>query len=90
MHYFNLISIFYKHLYLLLIFQGVPVIIVALSAGIGSEGYGTPKACWISMDKGHIWVFIGPVIGVILVSLNFVCYVKLFHLLIKKIYWNRR
>ena len=46
----------------------MPVIIVAVSAAIRSGGYGTDRVCWISTEKGLIWAFAGPVLGVIAVS----------------------
>ncbi|KAH9489815.1 hypothetical protein Btru_036393, partial [Bulinus truncatus] len=46
-----------------------PFIIVSLTMAITSlEGYGTTTHCWITVDKGVIWAFTGPVIAVILVG----------------------
>uniref|UniRef100_A0A803JJ41 Adhesion G protein-coupled receptor E1 n=1 Tax=Xenopus tropicalis TaxID=8364 RepID=A0A803JJ41_XENTR len=38
---------------------GVPAVIVAISAGVRSDGYGTGKSCWLSLNL--IWSFLGPV-----------------------------
>ena len=34
-------------------------------------GYGYGFRCWLSLDKGYIWSFIGPVIAIIAVRDNF-------------------
>ena len=34
-------------------------------------GYGYGFRCWLSLNKGFIWSFIGPVIGIIAVRDNF-------------------
>ncbi|XP_041443708.1 adhesion G protein-coupled receptor E1 [Xenopus laevis] len=38
---------------------GVPAVIVAISAAVRSEGYGTGKSCWLNLSV--IWSFLGPV-----------------------------
>nr|XP_019819155.1 PREDICTED: putative adhesion G protein-coupled receptor E4P [Bos indicus] len=48
---------------------GVPAVIVAVSAAINPQGYGTTKHCWINTEKGFILSFLGPVSAVILVGL---------------------
>eukprot|EP00112_Aurelia_sp_Birch-Aquarium-sp1_P010321 Seg221.2 transcript_id=Seg221.2/GoldUCD/mRNA.D3Y31 product="Adhesion G-protein coupled receptor D1" protein_id=Seg221.2/GoldUCD/D3Y31 len=48
---------------------GLPVIIVALSAGIRPDGYGNQNACWISLDGGLIWAFVAPVIIVMIINM---------------------
>ncbi|XP_045848146.1 adhesion G protein-coupled receptor E3 isoform X2 [Meles meles] len=48
---------------------GVPAIIVAISAVIKSELYGTPDRCWLNLDQGFIWSFLGPVCAIICVNL---------------------
>ncbi|XP_025718878.1 adhesion G protein-coupled receptor E3 isoform X2 [Callorhinus ursinus] len=48
---------------------GVPAIIVAISAVIKSDLYGTPDRCWLSLDQGFIWSFLGPVCVIICVNL---------------------
>ncbi|XP_065775188.1 putative adhesion G protein-coupled receptor E4P [Muntiacus reevesi] len=50
---------------------GVPAVIVAVSAAINPQGYGTAKHCWINIEKGFILSFLGPVSAVILINLIF-------------------
>ncbi|XP_076845537.1 adhesion G protein-coupled receptor E3-like [Brachyhypopomus gauderio] len=38
----------------------IPMIVVSVSAGLVPEGYGSEQ-CWLKMDKGFIWSFLGPV-----------------------------
>ncbi|XP_048105012.1 adhesion G protein-coupled receptor E1-like [Alosa alosa] len=46
--------------YKLLIGYGVPLVIVAVSAGVMPDGYGSQQ-CWLKTDYGFIWSFLGPV-----------------------------
>ncbi|XP_059016235.1 adhesion G protein-coupled receptor E3 isoform X2 [Mustela lutreola] len=48
---------------------GVPAVIVAISAVIKSDLYGTPDRCWLNLDQGFIWSFLGPVCAIICVNL---------------------
>ncbi|XP_070229910.1 adhesion G protein-coupled receptor E3 [Bos mutus] len=50
---------------------GVPAVIVAVSAAINPQGYGTTKHCWINIEKGFILSFLGPISAVILINLIF-------------------
>ncbi|XP_036597063.1 adhesion G protein-coupled receptor E3-like isoform X1 [Trichosurus vulpecula] len=50
---------------------GIPAVIVAVSAGIDPQGYGTVKHCWLTVQRGFIWSFVGPVITIILFNLVF-------------------
>ncbi|KAK6468768.1 adhesion G protein-coupled receptor E3-like [Huso huso] len=54
--------------YLLLAGYGSPALIVAVSAGVFPEGYGTDKFCWLSRDRGFVWSFLGPVCVTIAVN----------------------
>ncbi|KAK2547207.1 Adhesion G protein-coupled receptor L3 [Acropora cervicornis] len=59
-------------LYILVVkvFGGFPVIIVAISLAVTQTvGYGTAHACWLDISSGLIWVFIAPVISIILVNI---------------------
>ncbi|XP_051762893.1 adhesion G protein-coupled receptor E3-like isoform X2 [Ctenopharyngodon idella] len=38
----------------------VALVVVAVSAVVGPKGYGS-EMCWIKIDKGFIWSFLGPV-----------------------------
>ncbi|XP_061871322.1 adhesion G protein-coupled receptor E3-like [Colius striatus] len=50
---------------------GAPAIVVATSAATHPDGYGTEQYCWLSMEGGFIWSFLGPVCVIILVNLLF-------------------
>ncbi|XP_035253464.1 adhesion G protein-coupled receptor E1-like [Anguilla anguilla] len=50
---------------------GIPAIIVAISAGVRSEGYGTERICWLTPKQGLIWSFFGPVCIIITVNVFF-------------------
>ncbi|CAK8689707.1 unnamed protein product [Clavelina lepadiformis] len=54
-----------------LIGYGVPAVIVGVSAAVDSNGYGSTQACWLKVDSGFIWSFVGPVCAVILCNLVF-------------------
>ncbi|XP_070194842.1 adhesion G protein-coupled receptor L4-like isoform X1 [Littorina saxatilis] len=38
-----------------------PVLIIAISAGLYHQGYGTENYCWLTTEKHFIWSFAGPV-----------------------------
>ncbi|XP_014651416.1 PREDICTED: putative adhesion G protein-coupled receptor E4P, partial [Ceratotherium simum simum] len=48
---------------------GIPALIVAVSATVGHKNYGTFTHCWLKLDKGFIWSFMGPVAVIILINL---------------------
>ncbi|XP_076216884.1 putative adhesion G protein-coupled receptor E4P [Aptenodytes patagonicus] len=50
---------------------GMPAILVAISAIVHHDSYGTKHHCWLSMEGGFIWSFLGPVCVIILVNLLF-------------------
>ncbi|KAM7140854.1 putative adhesion G protein-coupled receptor E4P isoform 1-T1 [Molossus nigricans] len=50
---------------------GIPALIVAVSAIVGHGNYGTYTHCWLKLDKGFIWSFIGPVAFIVLINLVF-------------------
>ncbi|XP_053868459.1 adhesion G protein-coupled receptor E3-like isoform X2 [Malaclemys terrapin pileata] len=45
---------------------GFPALVVAISAAVNPDGYGTSKHCWLSLDRGFHWSFLGPVCAIIL------------------------
>ncbi|XP_078387311.1 adhesion G protein-coupled receptor E3-like [Cetorhinus maximus] len=47
---------------------GCPVVIVVVSAAVNAKGYGTDKLCWLNLEDGFLWSFLGPVCFVILVN----------------------
>ncbi|XP_027632571.1 adhesion G protein-coupled receptor E2-like isoform X2 [Tupaia chinensis] len=50
---------------------GVPVVVVAISAGARPCLYGTSTHCWLNPEKGFIWAFLGPVCTIFSVNLAF-------------------
>ncbi|XP_025059775.1 adhesion G protein-coupled receptor E3-like [Alligator sinensis] len=50
---------------------GLPALVVAVSAAANPGGYGTGRNCWISLDGGFQWIFMGPVCAIILLNLTF-------------------
>ncbi|XP_037053829.1 adhesion G protein-coupled receptor E4 isoform X3 [Peromyscus leucopus] len=50
---------------------GIPAFIVAVSAIVGHENYGTHIHCWLSIHRAFIWSFLGPVAAIILINLIF-------------------
>ncbi|XP_041091755.1 putative adhesion G protein-coupled receptor E4P isoform X6 [Polyodon spathula] len=57
--------------FMLLFGYGIPALIVGISAAANSQGYGTKRYCWLSLDKGFIWSFFGPVCVIILLNVLF-------------------
>ncbi|XP_048847539.1 adhesion G protein-coupled receptor E2-like [Brienomyrus brachyistius] len=54
-----------KTQYLLLIGYGTPLIVVGVSAGLFPSGYGSATMCWLSMEHGFLWSFLGPMCMII-------------------------
>ncbi|XP_074836031.1 adhesion G protein-coupled receptor E3-like [Carettochelys insculpta] len=50
---------------------GFPALIVAISAAIKPDGYGTSQHCWLSLKSGFRWSFLGPVCAIILINMIF-------------------
>lgn len=45
---------------------GLPAVVVGISMGVTKlEGYGTEYFCWLSLDNGLIWAFVGPALVII-------------------------
>ncbi|KAL3877079.1 hypothetical protein ACJMK2_034834 [Sinanodonta woodiana] len=56
----------------------LPAVIVAISLGVTKlKGYGNEKFCWLSIEDGLIWAFVGPAALVILI--NFIIIIVVFH-----------
>ncbi|XP_067877086.1 adhesion G protein-coupled receptor E3-like [Heterodontus francisci] len=47
--------------YMYLFGYGVPAVIVAISAAVYRDGYGSPNHCWLQTRRRFIWSFLGPV-----------------------------
>ncbi|XP_048869712.1 adhesion G protein-coupled receptor E1-like [Brienomyrus brachyistius] len=60
-----------RFVYMLAVGYGLPLLIVAISAIAYSEGYGTQHNCWLSLERGFIWSFLGPVCVIIIVNVIF-------------------
>uniref|UniRef100_A0A8D2E339 Adhesion G protein-coupled receptor E3 n=1 Tax=Sciurus vulgaris TaxID=55149 RepID=A0A8D2E339_SCIVU len=63
---------------------GVPAVIVAVSAASRPHLYGTPARCWLRLDQGFIWGFLGPVCCIFSI-VNLVFFVSVLWLLKKKL-----
>ncbi|XP_065432189.1 adhesion G protein-coupled receptor E3-like isoform X2 [Chrysemys picta bellii] len=50
---------------------GFPALVVAISAAVNPDGYGTSKQCWLSQVRGFHWSFLGPVCAIILINITF-------------------
>ncbi|KAM4591860.1 adhesion G protein-coupled receptor B3 isoform 6-T6 [Odontesthes bonariensis] len=49
---------------------GLPALVVAVSMGFTkTKGYGTPSYCWLSLDGGLLYAFVGPAAAVVLVNM---------------------
>ncbi|XP_078285515.1 adhesion G protein-coupled receptor E3-like [Rhinoraja longicauda] len=57
-----------KRKYLYVSSYGVPAVIVMISAAINPKGYGSKNHCWLSLERGFHWGFLGPVCLVIVVN----------------------
>ncbi|XP_012940963.1 uncharacterized protein LOC101848765 [Aplysia californica] len=54
---------------LLLVAYGIPVVIVGVSLGVTkTDGYGNENFCWLSVDDGLLWAFVGPALAVLLTN----------------------
>uniref|UniRef100_A0A8C4HXR7 Adhesion G protein-coupled receptor B3 n=1 Tax=Dicentrarchus labrax TaxID=13489 RepID=A0A8C4HXR7_DICLA len=54
---------------------GLPALVVAVSMGFTkTKGYGTPLYCWLSLEGGLLYAFVGPAAAVVLgVPVEFLC-----------------
>uniref|UniRef100_A0AAQ5ZXN7 Adhesion G protein-coupled receptor B3 n=1 Tax=Amphiprion ocellaris TaxID=80972 RepID=A0AAQ5ZXN7_AMPOC len=54
---------------------GLPALVVAVSMGFTkTKGYGTPSYCWLSLEGGLLYAFVGPAAAVVLgVPVEFLC-----------------
>ncbi|XP_070189466.1 uncharacterized protein [Littorina saxatilis] len=67
--------------WLLLTAYGVPVIIVGVSMGVTkSQGYGGTVFCWLSLEEGLFWAFVGPAVTALVA--NFVVIVIVIYTLL--------
>ncbi|XP_057689627.1 adhesion G protein-coupled receptor B1-like isoform X2 [Corythoichthys intestinalis] len=62
---------------------GLPALVVAISAGFTkAKGYGTSSYCWLSLEGGLLYAFVGPAAAVVLV--NMVIGILVFNKLVSK------
>ncbi|XP_076977026.1 putative adhesion G protein-coupled receptor E4P isoform X2 [Tamandua tetradactyla] len=73
----------FKKRFMFPIGYGIPAVIVAVSAIIGYKNYGTHTHCWLKIDEGFIWSFMGPVAVIILINLGF--YIRILWVLKNKL-----
>ncbi|XP_072051657.1 adhesion G-protein coupled receptor D1-like [Amphiura filiformis] len=64
-----------KLMYYALLGWGVPIIIVAVCAGVSWDQYTTEHSCWIGSGSPLIWGFAGPAAFIILLNLILLCIV---------------
>ncbi|CAM4606061.1 unnamed protein product [Lepidochelys kempii] len=50
---------------------GFPALVVAISAAVNPGGYGISNHCWLSLERGFHWSFLGPVCAIIPINLTF-------------------
>ncbi|XP_062866385.1 adhesion G protein-coupled receptor B2 [Trichomycterus rosablanca] len=49
---------------------GLPALVVAVSVGFTrARGYGTPNYCWLSLEGGLLYAFVGPAAVIVLVNM---------------------
>ncbi|XP_027707085.1 adhesion G protein-coupled receptor E3-like [Vombatus ursinus] len=51
---------------------GIPAVIVAISAASRADLYGTSSHCWLQLNKGFLWAFLGPVCTIVCVNFVFI------------------
>uniref|UniRef100_A0A8C7DY94 Adhesion G protein-coupled receptor B1 n=1 Tax=Naja naja TaxID=35670 RepID=A0A8C7DY94_NAJNA len=62
---------------------GLPALVVAISVGFTkAKGYGTGNYCWLSLEGGLLYAFVGPAAAVVLV--NMVIGILVFNKLVSK------
>ncbi|XP_060580506.1 uncharacterized protein LOC132737264 [Ruditapes philippinarum] len=68
---------------IMLIFAWViPAIIVGISLGAAqAEGYGNDNFCWLSVENGLIWSFVGPALFII--TFNGICLIIVIRIMFK-------
>uniref|UniRef100_A0A2R9AWQ2 Adhesion G protein-coupled receptor E3 n=1 Tax=Pan paniscus TaxID=9597 RepID=A0A2R9AWQ2_PANPA len=62
---------------------GVPAVTVAISAASWPHLYGTADRCWLHLDQGFMWSFLGPVC--VIFSANLVLFILVFWILKRKL-----
>ncbi|XP_062395892.1 adhesion G protein-coupled receptor E5-like isoform X2 [Sardina pilchardus] len=68
------VKVFHTNLrpaYMMAAGYGAPLAIVIISAIAYPQGYGTDQHCWLSLERGFIWAFFGPVCIIIFLNAFF-------------------
>ncbi|XP_062395895.1 adhesion G protein-coupled receptor E1-like [Sardina pilchardus] len=68
------VKVFHTNLrpaYMMAAGYGAPLAIVIISAIAYPQGYGTDQHCWLSLERGFIWAFFGPVCIIIFINAFF-------------------
>ncbi|RUS84480.1 hypothetical protein EGW08_007776, partial [Elysia chlorotica] len=65
---------------------GVPLVVVAVSAAVYHQGYGTDRHCWLTTDHYFVMSFVGPACAVVLFCLRMFCYDLFFVFLLQFLY----
>ncbi|XP_051763506.1 putative adhesion G protein-coupled receptor E4P [Ctenopharyngodon idella] len=60
--------------FLCVIGYSIALVVVAVSVGLVPGGYGSEQ-CWIKMDKGLIWSFLGPVC--VILAINMILFINI-------------
>ncbi|XP_067419550.1 adhesion G protein-coupled receptor E5 [Emydura macquarii macquarii] len=58
-----------KRRYMFLLGYGLPALVVGISAATYSEGYGTARHCWLSLERGFRWSLLAPVCTIIVINI---------------------
>ncbi|XP_039370952.1 adhesion G protein-coupled receptor E3-like [Mauremys reevesii] len=61
----------FKKRFMYLFGYGFPALVVVIFAAVNPDGYGTSTHCWLSLDRGFRWSFLGPVCAIILINITF-------------------
>ncbi|XP_073253880.1 adhesion G protein-coupled receptor B1-like [Porites lutea] len=79
LHYILIVKVFgggsgTKVRYFCLFAWGCPAVVVAVSLAVTrAKGYGSSGTCWLDVDSGLIWAFIGP--ALLVISINTVVFI---------------
>ncbi|KAL9950396.1 hypothetical protein ACROYT_G042884 [Oculina patagonica] len=50
---------------------GIPIIPVVTAILVNQEGYTTDRHCWLAVEDGFVWSFVGPVLFICVLNLVF-------------------
>ncbi|XP_038640520.1 adhesion G protein-coupled receptor E1-like [Scyliorhinus canicula] len=61
-------AIVIRNVYLYAIGYVLPAVVLGISVAVHPSGFGTSRHCWLQLEKGFIWSFLGPVFFIVLVN----------------------